>query len=312
MIGQILFLKSISCQKLREQIDFLLMKNNIIFISHLTQSKRSFFLKALCLLFFVFSTSLFAQSPTNGFPDDDLEVGGDIFQDFNEDLEATDIAEDERFYKYSRFYSVSLGLGITDFTGNRGTAFTNNNPSFHFGLTYFLDFQSAFVMGLALSSHTFFVDSITSGSNSEIIGRINQSMLRTYVGFRRYIDTSDLGTAITYSNPYFVGRLEYWYNTTEFPDPGNDRLSRNQDGSGIGAGIGAGLEFPIEIKKSYFNVEFLYHVVNFGDKFISDFRPVADPSTNPNCGADQSLCTNGVENFSGDVITFFANYVISY
>lgn len=269
--------------------------------------------KILFLIFLIASSSLLAQSPTNGFPEDDLEVGGDIFQDFNEDLEAADIAEDERFYKYARFYSVNIGLGITDFTGNRGIAFTNNNPSFHFGLTYFLDFESAFVIGLALSSHTFFVDSITTGSDNEIIGRVEQSMLRSYIGFRRYIDTSDLGTAITYSNPYFVGRLEYWYNTTEFPDIGNERLSRNQDGSGVGAGIGAGLEFPIEIKKTYFNVEFLYHIVNFGDKFIADFRQDPDPASNPNCtSTGVNRCTNGIENFNGDVITFFANYVISY
>ena len=33
-------------------------------------------------------------------------------------------------------------------------------------------------------------------------------MLRVYFSYRYYIDTSELGTAITYSNPYFTGRIK--------------------------------------------------------------------------------------------------------
>ena len=64
---------------------------------------------------------------------------------------------------------------------------------------------------------------------------------------------------MTYSNPYFVGRLEYWYQTNTFPEKKN--LS-DESAGGLGTGIGFGLEFPIELKKTYFNVEFLYHYDN--------------------------------------------------
>ena len=36
--------------------------------------------------------------------DDDLNVGGDIFTDFSEDVENAKLVEDERFYRYGRFF----------------------------------------------------------------------------------------------------------------------------------------------------------------------------------------------------------------
>lgn len=260
-------------------------------------------------LILIFSFSAFSQISPNNFPDDDLEVGSDIFQDFNEDLEAAQVAEDERFYRYARFYSINMGVGFTTFTGNRGLAFEDNHPTFHFGLTYFLDFQSAFVMGISLSQHIAFVDSFVELSGSEELGSIEQNMLRPYFGFRYYIDTQDLGTAITYSNPYLVGRIEYWYSTTNFPD---NSFSSTDDGSGVGAGFGAGLEFPIEIKKTYFNVEFLYHIVQFGDKFTSDYRMRPAEDIENVCGDDPCESGRGYQDLTGDVITLMFNYVISY
>lgn len=265
------------------------------------------------IILLLVSSSTFAQLSPNSFPEDDLEVGGDIFQDFNEDLEAAQVAEDERFYRYSRFYSINLGVGFTTFTGNRGLAFEDNHPTFNFGLVYFIDFQNAFVMGIALSQHVAFVDSFTNGSPSEKIGRIELNVLRPYFGFRYYLDTADLGTAITYSNPYFVGRLEYWYSTLNFPD--NNDFSSDSDASGVGAGFGVGLEFPIELKKTYFNVEFLYHIVNFKDKFTQDYRRIEPGEELQICGEGKNeACssTNGYQDLNGDVITIIFNYVISY
>ena len=251
---------------------------------------------------FLLSVNTYAQN-SGGFDNDELNVGGDIFQDFNEDLEATQVMEDERFYRYSRFFSVMLGVGLTTFTDNRGLAYTDNHPSFNFGLLYFLDFQNAFVMGIAYSKHTMFIDTFVVGSPDQIIGAVESNMLRPYVGFRYYVDTSDLGTAITYSNPYFIGRVEYWYQTLVFPE----RDFQNIEGGGIGVGLGAGLEFPIEIKKTYFNVEFLWHRVNFFDKFTQDYREIPE---------DQRIADReygpGFEDLRGDALTLMFNYVMSW
>ncbi|MDA9793127.1 hypothetical protein N9B72_00945 [Bacteriovoracaceae bacterium] len=84
--------------------------------------------------------------------EEDLNVGGDIFNNFNEDLEASQVVEDERFYRYGRFYSLNVGIGMTRFQGNRGRAYTQNfDPSFNISLNYFFDFLSSFSLGFQYS-----------------------------------------------------------------------------------------------------------------------------------------------------------------
>jgi hypothetical protein len=264
-------------------------------------------MKIFLLILLIFTTPTWAQNNTTDFDmSEDLNVGGDIFSDFNEDLEASQVMEDERFYRYSRFFALNLGLGLTTFTGNRGLAYTDNHPSYHFGLMYFIDFQNVFVMGFEYSRHTMFIDTHVMGSKTQIIGAVQTSMLRPYFGFRYYIDTTDLGTAITYSSPYFVGRMEYWYQTNQYVE--NPNLS-DQSGGGIGTAIGFGLEFPIELKKSYFNIEFLFHTVNFFDKYTQDYRRIPDDQ-NQDPAAFPS--TYGYDDLTGNVYSLFFNYTISW
>ena len=267
-------------------------------------------MKPICILFLLLSLPAWGQGAGAMFQgeDNEISVGGDIFQDFNEDLEAAQVMEDERFYRYSRFYGINLGLGTTTFTDNRGLAYTDNHPSFHFSLIYFMDFQNVFVMGLEYSKHTMFIDTYVVGSPTEIIGAVETNMLRPFIGLRYYIDTSDLGTAVTYSNPYFVGRLEYWYQTNTFPEKKN--LS-DESAGGLGPGIGFGLEFPIELKKTYFNVEFLYHYVNFFDKFTNDYRQIPE-ELEREVNGEKLDSTYGYEDLRGDVISIMLNYNISY
>jgi hypothetical protein len=145
-----------------------------------------------------------------------------FFSDFNEDIESTQMAEDERFYRYGRFFTFQLGIGLTNFTGNRGIAYDNDPPTYNLGVNYFMDFQNSFGMGVEYSRHNMFVDSEVVGfpnfSGDTPVGLIDISMLRVYFSTRYYIDTADLGTAITYSNPYLVARLEYWYRAAKFRD----------------------------------------------------------------------------------------------
>ncbi|MAZ48195.1 MAG: hypothetical protein CME65_06510 [Halobacteriovoraceae bacterium] len=270
-------------------------------------------MKLIFSLFILLSFSCWGQGGANLFNDgdEDLQVGGDIFQDFNEDLEATQVMEDERFYRYSRFFGINLGLGTTTFTDNRGLAYEDNDPSYHFSLIYFLDFQTAFVMGLEYSQHTMFIDTFVVGSPDEIIGAVVTSFLRPFFGYRYYIDTSDLGTAITYSNPYFVGRIEYWYQTNEFPE---EEGLDDENGGGLGTGVGFGLEFPIELKQSYFNIEFLYHFVNYFDKFTDDYRQIPDDleRDDPNNPGQKLESTYGYDDLRGGSLTIMMNYHISW
>jgi hypothetical protein len=228
--------------------------------------------------------------------EDDLNPGSDIFSDFSEDLESAQVLEDERFYRYGRFFSVNLGAGLTTFTGNRGQAYEDNHPTFHLSTNYFLDFQSSIILGLEFSKHTMVLDTVVNGyKNQGRLGAVSTDFTRVFVGYKYYVDTTDLGTAITYSNPHFIGRLEYWYQTSKFID--QPSLPKDK-GGGLGTAVGIGLEFPIELKQSYVGVEALYHVVNFYDKYTQDFRQVPGNANS----------TYGYEDLTGNVISLVISY----
>jgi hypothetical protein len=198
--------------------------------------------------------------------------GGDIFSDFNEDLEASQVVEDERFYRYGRFFSFNIGTGITRFTGNRGEAYSlNPGGDFNISVQYFFGFQASFLLGFQYSKHQMLIDTYVARSQAEILGAIDVTMLRPFFAFRYYMNTANYGNAITYSNPYAVMRLEYWYQTNEFAQA--DGVDK-ETGGGMGTGIGFGFEFPVELKKAYVNVEFLWHSVAFKDKFTDDYSAV--------------------------------------
>lgn len=246
----------------------------------------------------LFSFSSFAQSTDQimkEMDDDTTMNGSDIFSDFNEDLESSQVLEDERFYRYGRFFSVNLGTGLTTFTGNRGQAFEDNHPTFHLSTNYFLDFQKAITLGVEYSKHTMVLDTVVNGYPGQgKIGAVVTDMTRVFVGYKYFIDTTDLGTAITYSNPYLIGRLEYWYQRTKFIDKKNFDPVK---GGGLGTGVGFGFEFPVELKVSYIDVEFLYHVVNFSDKYTQDYRQ-----------SNEAGSTYGYDDLTGNVISVIVSY----
>lgn len=256
-------------------------------------------MKFLLVLFFCLSSlPSFGQNTDQIMQEveDDLNPGTDIFSDFNEDLESSQVLEDERFYRYGRFFSVNVGGGFTTFTGNRGKAYDDNNPSFHLSTTYFLDFQKAIILGIEYSKHTMILDTEVNGFPTQgPLGAVVTDFTRVFVGYKYYVDTTDLGTAITYSNPHLIGRLEYWYQTSKFID--QDTIPSDK-GGGIGTGLGFGLEFPVELKQSYISVEFLYHVVNFYDKFTQDFRQKPDDPDS----------TYGYEDLTGNVMSLMFTY----
>lgn len=255
---------------------------------------RKFLVLLLCL-----PLTLWAQSSDQILEEleDETTLGGDIFSDFNEDLESSQVLEDERFYRYGRFFSVNLGGGFTTFTGNRGRAYDDNPPTFHLSLNYFLDFQKAIALGVEYSRHTMILNSKVNGfREKERLGAVNSDMTRVFVGYKYYMETADLGTAITYSNPYIIGRMEYWYQSVKYLD--HKDLPRRQGHGEIGTAIGAGFEFPIELKASYFGVEGLFHVVNFFDKYTQDYAQIPGDKAS----------TYGFPNLDGNVLSLMFTY----
>ena len=90
-------------------------------------------------LLFLINSPVMAQM--GDFMDDDIELGSDIFSDFSEDITQKEMAEDERFYRYGRFFSFEIGFGGTFFDGNRGAAYKNDPPSIGLQLNYFMGFN---------------------------------------------------------------------------------------------------------------------------------------------------------------------------
>ncbi len=265
---------------------------------------KKFWPHLACLLYGLAFSAV--QADFDPFADEDAElnIGGDIFTDFSEETDSARVVEDERFFRYGRFFTFQLALGLTTFGGNRGRAYRNNPPNYGIGINYFSDFRNAFGVGLEFSKHHFFLDDEVHGyhdgdeGSDSGPGLVDVSMLRVYFSVRRYLDTSDLGTAITYANPYFTGRLEYWYLTNKFQD--QQDILANNSGGGLGLGVGFGLEFPIELKHSYLGVEALWHSVNFHDKYTQDYAPVEWGSG------------FGYRDLAGSVWSLMASYVINW
>ena len=232
---------------------------------------------------------------SNSIPDefrsDSLTVGGDIFTNFNENLEDEEVLEDERFLTYGRFFAINLGVGLTDFSGNRGLAYENHPPTINFSLMAFTSFHKAFVLGITQSKHSmFFASPVAKDGKQDPLGLVEVNTFRTYIGFRYYLDTVDLNTALTYSNPYFALRFEYWNLTNKFVD--RPEIQKDS-GGGTGIAVGGGLEFPIQLKKSYINYEFLVHAVNYHDRLHNHYQDV-------------------LSNLSGLGFSNTVNYVISW
>lgn len=233
----------------------------------------------------------FGASLPDEFETDDLSIGGDIFNDFNEDLESEQVLEDERFYTYGRFYSLHLGMGLTTFSGNRGTAYNDSPPTINFGFNFFQNFRVSYVLGIAYSKHSMFFDqNLNETGSSQFVGQVDVNMIRVYTGFRYYIDTADLGTALTYSNPYFTFRLEYWYVNNKYVD---NPAIEDDAGGGIGTALGGGFEWPIELKESYINFEYLFHAVNYHDINTRAYQP-------------------SIADLQGYGFTYIVNYVIGW
>ena len=228
--------------------------------------------KGLFLFLLLSVGTCFSQD--SSFKDEisDFKLGGDIFSDFNEEVEATRIMRDERFFRYSRFFHFALSQGFPAFEGTSGSAYDNSNPSIGMSVHYFMESNLTMGVGAAFSKHAMLIEEPTRGYPQEGgIGLIAVELFRFFYTIRYYIDTTNLGTAITFSNPYLVGRVEYWYETNKFKDQPN---IGDEKGGGLGFSFGGGLEFPIEFKEYYIGIEFLAHSLNLPDEFSQKLEPL--------------------------------------
>lgn len=262
--------------------------------------RQFIFIYNLIILSFIiglYSNINVIASDLGDIDEDELNIGGNIFSDFSQDLESGQVMEDERFYRFGRFYGLNFSFGVTSFMGNRGNAYVNYPPSLGLSVCYFMNFQVAFGIGVAFSKHGFILDGPTVVEVSDFgAGAVEVNLFRSFFFYRYYLDTFDLGTAITFSNPYFIARLEYWNLSNKFIDKPE---IRKKSGGAFGASLGIGLEFPIKIKESYLGVEALYHYISLSDSNEGYFRPIEGSNA-------------GFDDLTGEPITVMFSYVLNW
>ena len=233
-------------------------------------------MKKIILFFSLYSFALFSQDSMYGDEAADFELGGDIFNDYSEGIESAKILERENFFNYSTFFSVDFFIGWTGWDGDRGQAFeTSSSPGFNIGANYYFESNVTFGLGIAYSQNFFTINQPVYGypDPNALPGTITVDNWRFFGNVRYYIDTSNLGPAITFSNPYFVGRFEYWGVDYKFK---NQPMYPSQKGKGMGWALGMGLQFPLKMKQYNFGAEFLVHSVNWSDKYTQAYAPLPD------------------------------------
>ena len=160
-------------------------------------------------------------------------------------------AEDTQYFQYGRYFGVSLGLGYQTATGNRGKLYTAAMPRIDARIQYWFGFNFAADMGIFLADHTYF----NGSANTRV------KMIGYGVHLKYYFDVKDASAVISFSNPHLIGGL----GVISKNESTSLNTSTPDTDSTFSVDFGAGLEFPIIYKKTYFNLEVLYHTQNFID-----------------------------------------------
>jgi hypothetical protein len=186
------------------------------------------------------------------------------------------------FFQFGRFFGVSLGLGSEFADGYRGTLWQGGFPLVDFKFHYWFDFNLAVDMGFSIATH--FYD--TKANN---IGRVDVSMFHPYFELKYYFDTRNLGSAISFSNPYLIIGVGSFTKTENYL-----LLGQQDSNSGLGLSLGAGLEFVISPKKTYIEIEGKVHFVRFKDTYTTLFS------------------SQGLPNLTGNLYTVNCNLLLTW
>lgn len=211
---------------------------------------------------FSFSQSEF-DPVTNSKPKESTQSGAEDFKetpftqygDFNE---ADEESEAALFFKYGRFFGISVGVGFHGTTGNRALLWQGGFPLVDIRLHYWFDLQLALQLEFYNVSHYY-----EFGSE-----QVDVAMTHFGVDLKYYIDTRNLSAPISFASPYLlIGGGNFSKSES------NVQLESVDTDSKFGVSVGAGLEFPISHRNTYFVVEGKVHFINFEDRLTGRFQP---------------------------------------
>lgn len=196
-----------------------------------------------------------AQGRTQQPEEDDFkQTPFTTFGEFNDEEEA----EDTRFFRYGRFFGVSVGLGYEGAMGNRGSLYTGGVPAFELRVHYWFDFNYALTLGIYSAKHQYTgarVDSDLSTTKHDF------NLFKYGAELRYYFDTRDATAPVTFAGPFLIlGVGNYSKSENDITQP--DSVQKD---TAIGLSFGGGLEFPLRPRKSYLNLEGKFHAISFND-----------------------------------------------
>lgn len=181
--------------------------------------------------------------------DDDFHTGSQSdYADFNEEDEES---EDTRFFKYGRFFGLSVGMGIQTADGNRGTLWNGGFPAIDLRLHYWFSFNFAADLGGYLSNHYF---------NTPTTGNVDVFFAHLGVSLKYYFDLKNFSAALSFANPHLIGGGGL-YHKKEF----SQSLDKTDLANAVGGNLGVGLEFAFKPRKVYLQMDGRLAYVPFAD-----------------------------------------------
>ena len=171
--------------------------------------------------------------------------------------------EDTQYFQNGRFFGLSFGGGYQSATGNRGKLYEPAIPRFDVRVQYWFNFQFAADLGIFFANHSF-LDNTTN---------IEVKLVGYGAHLKYYFDVRDAAAPITFANPY----LSFGFGALTKNQVSATSSAPDSD-STLSVGGGGGLEFPIVHKRTYLNLELMFHTQNFTDTNETRYRAVTDPT----------------------------------
>jgi hypothetical protein len=205
-----------------------------------------------------------SSKPQSEYEVSDENISGP-YSEYGEFDSEADEAADEKFFQFGRFFGVGIGAGSTVATGNAGRIYQGGFPTLDFRLAYWFDFNFAFQLGVQNSKHQYDLepDGLTAVNNFRILFE-----------FKYYPDTRNLSAPITFIGPHLIAGGGYYQRTDNIGsgESNPQNVGVVQAENAFGFNFGAGLEFTLQPKKSFLQIEGMMHLVQFGDHFDTKFR----------------------------------------
>lgn len=195
----------------------------------------------------------------------------DPFSDYSEFDEASEEEADIYFFRHGRFLSLGFNAGMRGFTGNLSTLY-QSSLSYGLFMSFFFDMRMALQFGFNTGDYGY---EFRSTSNTTSSGNVSLTFIS--LGLKYFLNTQNFTRGLADLNPYAYGGFSQVYRTYTTSSSSGSIASSNE--STMGLDMGGGIEIPLNRKKTFFGLQFIYHYVQFRDEGMTIRLPDNTPTT---------------------------------